>query len=458
MKGDFSRDTFDVTKHFSRVLQQQGRVQLDADWNEQTSIMLHYLRTLLTDLIGPFAAPANDGGFLISDLKQNENNEWTFSIGKGRFYVDGILCENEECIDYLLQSNFPNPMNKLGNPADKPCYLVYLDVWERHITSLEDDTIREKALGGPDTASRQQIIWQVKVMNSHCYDNSLLESYQFWSSVTNDFLSSIPGSLSARVKPVPASNASCLTAPDAKFRGHENQLYRVEIHKGGVVNEATFKWSRENGSIVTACELIGSELILQNSRGFDANQWVELTCEELELRGQPGTLVKAIKVEGNVLTLQSKPDEPLNLQKQDKKWPTKVRRWDHHETKGIELNDGSINLLEMSPESSSGQDVWIDLEDGIQIQFQQLPRECNQIYQSGDYWLIPARVATGNIEWPNKVLNGNPTPISKPPDGIHHHYAPLAFLRKKASVDNLWDVIDLRPLFNHVSYNPMVIP
>ena len=35
MKGDFSRLTFDPTKHFSGVRMQQGRVQLDADWNEQ---------------------------------------------------------------------------------------------------------------------------------------------------------------------------------------------------------------------------------------------------------------------------------------------------------------------------------------------------------------------------------------------------------------------------------------
>ena len=34
-RGDFTRDTFNPLKHFSRVLMQQGRVQLDADWNEQ---------------------------------------------------------------------------------------------------------------------------------------------------------------------------------------------------------------------------------------------------------------------------------------------------------------------------------------------------------------------------------------------------------------------------------------
>ena len=38
MKGDFSRITFDPKKHYSRVLMQQGRVQLDADWNEQAAI------------------------------------------------------------------------------------------------------------------------------------------------------------------------------------------------------------------------------------------------------------------------------------------------------------------------------------------------------------------------------------------------------------------------------------
>ena len=38
MKGDFSRDTFDPAKQFTRVLMQQGRVQLDADWNEQIAI------------------------------------------------------------------------------------------------------------------------------------------------------------------------------------------------------------------------------------------------------------------------------------------------------------------------------------------------------------------------------------------------------------------------------------
>lgn len=62
MKADLSRDTFNAHKHFSRVLSQQGRVQLDADANEQASILLHYIRTVVADLVGPHAAPVHGGG------------------------------------------------------------------------------------------------------------------------------------------------------------------------------------------------------------------------------------------------------------------------------------------------------------------------------------------------------------------------------------------------------------
>jgi len=95
MKGDFTRDTFDPARRFSRVLMQQGRVQLDADWNEQTAIVMHYLRRFVADVLGPHAGTV--GGFSITQLKDASgkviaNN---FGIQAGHYYVDGILCENE---------------------------------------------------------------------------------------------------------------------------------------------------------------------------------------------------------------------------------------------------------------------------------------------------------------------------------------------------------------------------
>ena len=51
MKGDFTRSTFNARKHFTRVLMQQGRVQVDADWNEQQAILQHRDQTTAGDVI-----------------------------------------------------------------------------------------------------------------------------------------------------------------------------------------------------------------------------------------------------------------------------------------------------------------------------------------------------------------------------------------------------------------------
>jgi hypothetical protein len=66
MKGDFTRDTFDAARHFSRVLMQQGRIQIDADFNEQAAILLRYLRILVEDFIGPYGGPQDHCGFAIA--------------------------------------------------------------------------------------------------------------------------------------------------------------------------------------------------------------------------------------------------------------------------------------------------------------------------------------------------------------------------------------------------------
>ena len=66
---------------------------------------------------------------------------------------------------------------------------------------------------------------------------------------------------------------------------------------------------------------------------------------------------------------------------------------------------------------------WINLEKGIQIQFQP-----GGSYRTGDYWLIPARTV-GTIEWP-----GNPkNPDAVSPLGIGHHYAPLWIISTNAA-------------------------
>src|SRR5713101_9363791 len=92
MKVDLTRDTFHPLKHYARVLTQQGRVQLDADMNEQAAILLRYLHILAADLIGPAGGPKDKWGFNISPLTPTPT-PLDFQIGFGNYYVKGLLCQ-----------------------------------------------------------------------------------------------------------------------------------------------------------------------------------------------------------------------------------------------------------------------------------------------------------------------------------------------------------------------------
>ena len=80
-KGDFTRDTFHAYRHYSSVFQQQGRVSLDADGNEQASILLNLLRGVSKNIIADGDAPANKQFTLISlTLPAGTSNDRDFGI------------------------------------------------------------------------------------------------------------------------------------------------------------------------------------------------------------------------------------------------------------------------------------------------------------------------------------------------------------------------------------------
>jgi hypothetical protein len=449
MKGDFSRIRFEASHRYSRVLLQQGRVTLDADSNEQTDILLYYLRTLARDLIGDYGGPIQEGGFGL-DVSGGK-----LTIGAGRYYVHGVLCENDGC-DYATQPDFhPVATGPDKDPllaflatttSSSDSFWVYLDVWERHITAVEEPDLREVALGGPDTCTRTRVVWQVRALalatiidtlqaradalqkqidaaTAAGADTSALQASlqdvqskiaQLRENPDNacaaplDVLDGGEGGMSARLQKGVQPKTPCIVAPDARYRGAENQLYRVEIHTGGSAADATFKWSRDNGSIVTAWLGGSGQLQVADARGFEAGMWAELSDDALDLAGLPGVLVRIAKVEDDVLTLDLASAADAAKITRDPSLHPKVRAWDQS---GDGLS-GGVPLLVANAAA------WLDLEDGIQVRF-----EADGDYRSGDYWLIPARVADGpdgGIEWP-----GDPV---QPPRRIEHHYAPLGFV------------------------------
>ena len=248
MKKDSSRDTFKASKHYSRVLMQQGRVQVDADWNEQGDIIGHRVETADYDTIGQCGAPIHDSGFhIVADLTQLTAEETAnpangavpsgfalpdFLISAGRMYVDGILCENEILTSYTRQPDLP-AATAITDPG---LYVVYLDVWQRHITALDDPSIREVALGGPDTATRAKTIWQVKQWFAGAETTgTCLTPFEG----LQELMASPTGKLTAGTKQAAGSTNPCIVPPGAGYRGLENQLYRVEVHDGGGALDVT---------------------------------------------------------------------------------------------------------------------------------------------------------------------------------------------------------------------------
>lgn len=442
MKGDFTRFTFDPRKHYSRVLMQQGRVQLDADWNELVETQLHFLRALAVDLIGPHGGPGE--GFKINPRKTlTEAFKNNFAITPGHYYVDGILCVHEmdtpDTAPFLHTAQQGFSADVFGDLKENEQYIVYLDVWERHVTYVEDEDentigIREVALRRPDTTTRTRIVWQVK-----CISITTTPTPDFKEKY-GDFIALLAqppgrvtalssGQLRARaIKPSSGDPEPCLTSPEARYRGAENQLYRVEIHQEGTLGNATFKWSRENGAVIFPIEKLGRDNVTLAHLGHDTrfglhpDDWVEIVDDDYVLQNRAEPLRQIKDIDPDTLQIMLKPS--LSSTSTVGNDPTKhplLRRWDQHTNV---LKDGDVLIVEGDEDSA-----WIQLEDGVQIQFFPSPPGNPHIYRTGDYWLIPARVATGDVEWPGKPGK----PQSLPPHGIVHHYAPLALISLDAN-------------------------
>ena len=95
--------------------------------------------------------------------------------------------------------------------------------------------------------------------------------------------------------PVTDTDDPCALPPTGGYRGLENQTYRVEMHTGGPPGTATFKWSRDNGSVVQPVVevLTGGTAIRPASFGRDSvlrfkdGDWVEITDDHRELDDGP---------------------------------------------------------------------------------------------------------------------------------------------------------------------------
>src|SRR5512144_2984247 len=100
MSFDISRVTFDPWKDFFGVVMQQGRVQLDSDWNEWVAELQRRLQAGTMDTFGRAVVPRTtpDGFNILA-------TGGALTIGRGRIYVDGLLAENHGAAPQVWDPN-----------------------------------------------------------------------------------------------------------------------------------------------------------------------------------------------------------------------------------------------------------------------------------------------------------------------------------------------------------------
>lgn len=431
MSFDSSRFTFNPRRDFLGVVMEQGRVQLDSDWNEWQSEFARRIQAGTLDVLGPSGYPINvtPYAFQISSSTGSAGNQ--ISIGAGRYYVDGLLAENhgaesteawdpamaelsnapykqpfpDNTIDYMQQPYYPNPPAVGAGP-----YLVYLDVWQRDVTYLEDVWLIDPAVN-VDTTGRLQTVWQVKLLDLSNVSGSIDCSTDVpaFDTQTQPSAARLTNGLQTNTPAGP-----CCLSPNTGYTGLENQLYRVEIHQGGT--SPTFKWSRDNASVATSVSAIATVQVSGSNvsqlsvaslgrdsvLGFNNGNWIEIIDDYLELNNQPGELAQIASTgPGNTITLNSQLTGSYNPS--DASRHTRIIRWDQAST-----TTGDI------PVPTDGSSV--ALESGITVTFS--PNPPSGPYYSGDFWNFAARAADASIQ-PLK---------NAPPRGIHHHYARLSIV------------------------------
>jgi hypothetical protein len=308
----------------------------------------------------------------------------------GRMHVDGYPCVQIHDTLYSMQADptdppITTPAPGTGTRED----IVYLDVWEEPVTFVEDPDIREIALGGPDTSTRQRLRQCVRVSQGG---------------------------------PMPAGDGRGhgLLATEGAYTGRDNRLFRVEIEEAGELGTATFRWSNENAStiarVIATIESGSRTIVVEDGSALLARDFVLIRCGLRQERARIASVLD------DVITLDDPVTDTYELADRPR-----VERWNAF--------DVAIPPDADDPLVS----VTIPLEDGVRVRFG------GRDLRRGDYWTFRtrylARDQSAGVD-PNTRIEDLGFVR---PHGVRHHYAPLAKItRTEDDAGRINQIKDLR--------------
>ena len=400
-------------------------------------------------------------------LEQDEvaGNEPAFWLAPGSYHIDGLVADAQgggrfPSVAFPDAAGFPwsespqpgPPLNGLLAPGGLSAgtrLVTYLELWERHITAVEDPGIREEALGATDTAARAELVGQVKLATL----TGVLPDGAAAAGVIRaafDAVEASGGLLTIDVPDTTPTTDPCALPDLAGYSGSDNRLYRIEVHQGGGLSQVRLKWSRDNGSELFEARLDDSQnFVFDVGTPLAAGDIVEVLSNVVDLgddalaRVSAGGFVPARRAVGQLAQLAAvevasssdevvfrlvEPDNVANTVTLDDRYGTlpdavlKLRRW-HGILDPQQLAGGGA--------ASPGPHV---LEDGISVEL-----SSTGSYRPGQWWQYEARVRGENANGPWRPA----------PHGPERCFAPLALLEFEAADQPLRLLAWLDERFSH---------
>jgi hypothetical protein len=260
--SDRARITFDPTRDYRSVVAQQGRVTLEADVNEAAWMASEALRLETIDIVGPAGTP--DNGYEVS--VSSDGTELV--VGPGIMYAGGWRFELDKEVELNNQPDWlDQPIPPLPTPTTNAVNvpsLVALLAIEQSVTAVEDQPLREVALGGPDTTARMRLMQhfvQIPTQEDTCAAAAAVLQKQL---VTEGLILNpktleltIEAALKVSFNPPPAPPDPCCPPAQGGYLGADNQLVRVTVTSyDPATRSGTLLWGWNNASFLYRASLV----------------------------------------------------------------------------------------------------------------------------------------------------------------------------------------------------------
>ena len=448
MASDRARVTYDPRQQYRSVVMQQGRVTLEADWNEAATIAEEEQRLETLDLVGPCGTP--DNGYQI--VLPTPSTSYDFSVGSGTMYVGGIRVSLSQPVDYAGQPDWlnysdpPDPHDLSEDATDwtpptspAPVYptgagpyqggtsdeFVYLYLRQQEVSAVEDPDLADVALGGPDTAARTRLLQHIVRVGCRGADcaTGLNAAEAQWAAQGLSFNSATMQLQSQDTLLVSFSNQGqstpCQPQAQGGYLDPDNQLIRVQIAGlDRMTGNPTFLWGFDNASFLYRVSITNTDPVTLRlaSAPVDTNhqpasgQTVEVLRAAAELAnggyvaalsGFPVTLNQSYDQDGQSITFPagvSLPPEYL-LSSLSPPAPLFLRVWQKLVvfTPGVPIALGDTGVL-----------VTLDT---------------SQVFHVGDYWQFAVRPSTPQTVYPERYQQ-----FAQPPEGPRLWACPLGVI------------------------------